>query len=92
MDQSTGGLAEEIPGGASQEPKEDSMAVDSHLERRPLDPKEAAAWKESEEREEARIKAASQGSTDQGAGTAPGTPKGSGGAPPPPARREELPK
>eukprot|EP00972_Heterocapsa_arctica_P030292 4460299-Heterocapsa_arctica.AAC.1 len=45
MDQSSGGLAEAIPEGATQEPNEDPMAVDSQQEGRPLHPKEAAAWK-----------------------------------------------
>eukprot|EP00972_Heterocapsa_arctica_P023786 3504871-Heterocapsa_arctica.AAC.1 len=75
MDLTTGGLAEAIPGSLSQEPSAEPMAVDSLQDGRPLDPKEEAAWRESEAREEERRKSAAQESTIKETAPAPGTPK-----------------
>eukprot|EP00972_Heterocapsa_arctica_P029341 4318771-Heterocapsa_arctica.AAC.1 len=75
MDLTSGGLAEAIPGCLSQEPNAEPMAVDSQQDGRPLDPKEAAAWSESEAREEERRKSAARESTGKGTAPAPGTPK-----------------
>eukprot|EP00972_Heterocapsa_arctica_P020005 2953136-Heterocapsa_arctica.AAC.1 len=74
MDQTTGGLAPEIPGAMSQGVAATPMTLDHFPEGRELDPEEAAEWRDSEKREEERLIQEAQEEASKGSASAPGSP------------------